>query len=261
MAPVPQEQLIARRAIIENELRWHEEEAHRRDSLDTKLYRSPAFDDVVDTQAAFLNMEAGNRLLEMGSGPGKETLYFSQQGQRIVTFDLSYVQLASARKRVLEKNPDAVVFWVQANAEELPFAPDSFDAVYGKAILHHLDLDIAANEVKRVLRPGGRATFAEPMAWHPLIWLGRRLTPQLRTRDEHPLRWSELEKFNAQFRSAEMDYFYILSPLALALRFFLDSEKLVVFLWHLLNGLDRRLLRHLRPLRSLAWYSLVFLRK
>jgi SAM-dependent methyltransferase len=37
------------------------------------------------------------------------------------------------------------------------------DVVFGIAILHHLDLDLAAREVRRVLKKGGRAIFQEPV--------------------------------------------------------------------------------------------------
>lgn len=255
------EQPAPRQAVIENELRWHEEEAHRRQHIDGILYISPAFDDIVAAQVAYLDLTPGQRVLEMGSGPGKETLIFSRRGQTVYTFDLSYVQLAAAREQVLRNNPDAQVFWVQANAEELPFATDAFGAVYGKAILHHLDLDIAADEVGRVLTAGGRATFAEPMAWHPLIWLGRRLTPQLRTRDEHPLQWQELAAFAVRFDARPVEHFYVAAPLAFTLRFIPGGERAFRRVWQILNAVDHRLFARLPLVRDLAWYGVVFLRK
>ena len=43
----------------------------------------------------------------------------------------------------------------------LPFEDDSFDLVFGHAVLHHLpDLDAAFREFRRVLRPGGVVAFA-----------------------------------------------------------------------------------------------------
>jgi SAM-dependent methyltransferase len=50
---------------------------------------------------------------------------------------------------------------VACDAEELPFEDDSFDLVFGHAVLHHLpNLDRAFGEFRRVLRPGGQLFFA-----------------------------------------------------------------------------------------------------
>jgi SAM-dependent methyltransferase len=51
----------------------------------------------------------------------------------------------------------------------MPYADSTFDAVYGSSVLHHLDLDRALREVFRVLRPGGRAAFAEPNLLNPQV--------------------------------------------------------------------------------------------
>jgi len=50
---------------------------------------------------------------------------------------------------------------VKTEAEELPFEDESFDLIFGHAVLHHIpDLDKAFAEFRRVLRPGGAIAFA-----------------------------------------------------------------------------------------------------
>ena len=66
--------------------------------------------------------------------------------------------------------------WSRAG-EQLPFGPDRFDVVVGKAVLHHLDVARAAPELHRVLRPGGRAAFAEPLGTNPVIAFARDHIP------------------------------------------------------------------------------------
>src|SRR5205807_1094253 len=93
---------------------------------------------------------------------------------------------------------DRVDFLVD-DAHATTFPDDSFDLIVGVAILHHLDLEVALREIRRVLRPGGRAVFLEPLWHNPLLRLGRRLTPSARTPDEHPLTVQDWELCHAIF--------------------------------------------------------------
>lgn len=72
--------------------------------------------------------------------------------------------------------------FVRGDAGVLPFPAASFDAVYDCSILHHLDVELALTEVRRVLRPGGCLVFSEPNLLNPQVFLMFNL---------HPLRpWS-----------------------------------------------------------------------
>ena len=54
-------------------------------------------------------------------------------------------------------------------------------------MLHHLDLSKCMLELNRLLRINGSIVFMEPLGTNPLINLYRKLTPNSRTADEHPL--------------------------------------------------------------------------
>lgn len=47
-------------------------------------------------------------------------------------------------------------------AEEMPFPDETFDAVYSESCVHHMVTDLAAAELRRILRPGGRFAAVEP---------------------------------------------------------------------------------------------------
>src|SRR3546814_9362268 len=95
------------------------------------------------------------------------------------------------------------------NAEAMTFPDDSFDLVFGSGIIHHLDIDRAFGEIARVLRPGGRAVFIEPLGLNPAIELYRRFTPSARTPAEHPLLRRDFRRFDAAFGSTSCRFYGI----------------------------------------------------
>jgi ubiquinone/menaquinone biosynthesis C-methylase UbiE len=246
-----------RREVIQRELAWHEQESHRRYRLDALLYDSPAFDDIVRHSIDFLQGEPGELVLDMGCGEGKETLQLAMRGFHVVGTDLSLTQMARARELIHQELPQAKVTFIQANAEQLPFAGNSFRRIYGKAILHHLDLDGSSIETRRLLSSKGRAAFAEPMSRHFIIWLGRRMTPKFRTEDERPMEFDDLERFGEHFDQWQTQTYYLLAPLSYAVRLLPGGEGLFAAIHSRLAGLDQKLLTHFHSLRRFAWYGAV----
>src|SRR3546814_18316951 len=87
------------------------------------------------------------------------------------------------------------------NAEAMTFPDDSFDLVFGSGIIHHLDIDRASGEIARVLRPGGRAVFIEPLGLNPAIALYRRFPPRALTPHDPPLLRRHFRRFAPASRS------------------------------------------------------------
>jgi ubiquinone/menaquinone biosynthesis C-methylase UbiE len=101
------------------------------------------------------------RSLEIGAGTGYFTLNMLAAGlvERATCSDISPGMLLA-----LEANAEDLGLEVQtesADAEQLPFADESFELVFGHAVLHHIpDLPRAFAEFERVLAPGGTVVFA-----------------------------------------------------------------------------------------------------
>lgn len=117
-------------------------------------------------------------ILELGCGTGLFTYEFVKKPIRLTAIDISPDLLAEAEKIISAKN---VTFKVD-NAYDMSFADNSFDAVIGSSVLHHLDIEKAMHEIYRVLKPGGVIRFTEPNMLNPQIalqknipWLKRRL--------------------------------------------------------------------------------------
>ena len=100
--------------------------------------------------------------LEIGSGTGYFSLNLVQLGviERLTATDISPGMLKRLAATA-EALGLADVTTVATEAEALPFEEESFDLVFGHAVLHHIpDLDVAFAEFRRVLRPGGMIAFA-----------------------------------------------------------------------------------------------------
>lgn len=104
---------------------------------------------LADGVVEWLAARPGERILDLGCGDGQLTARIAAAGANVVGLDSSPQMLAAARARGVEA--------MEGNAEQMPFAAQSFDAVFSNAALHWVrDQDAMIREVRRVLQPGGR---------------------------------------------------------------------------------------------------------
>lgn len=100
------------------------------------------------------------RALEIGAGTGYFSLNLLRAGVigEAVATDISPGMLARLDRSATKLG--LTVDTAACEATALPFEADSFDLVFGHAVLHHLpDLDASFREFRRVLRPGGAVAF------------------------------------------------------------------------------------------------------
>jgi ubiquinone/menaquinone biosynthesis C-methylase UbiE len=106
----------------------------------------------------------GTLVIELGCGPGFYSRKLAQRFPKIAVtgVDRSGSQLRSARQRAAAQNVNNCIF-ERVNALALPSADASFDVLIASRIFTVLpDHKRAANEMFRVLKPGGRCFIAEP---------------------------------------------------------------------------------------------------
>ena len=141
------------------------------------------------------------------------------------------------------------------DAHNLDFEDDSFDFVYGCAILHHLDYSRALDEIYRVLKPGGKILFAEPLGINPIAKLVRVMTPFARTIDEKPLMFKELSELEKKFNTSHYYEEFLSVPLGVISGIFFNNPN--NWLTRLAFNLDLSLNRMFPFLRYLFRHVLI----
>ena len=120
-----------------------------------------------------------------------------KQGRAEVwAFDLSDEAVRKTKDLVESLHLHDRVHVDQMATDNLDYDSNMFDFIMGNAILHHVDLTASVKEIKRVLKDGGRAFFAESLGHNPFLNLYRILTPNKRSRNEAPLRFEQLDPYN-----------------------------------------------------------------
>lgn len=197
----------------------------------------------------------GRRVLEYGCGTESLAFDLSHIAGQVIGIDISDVAIAQAR-RIVDQRGLANVQFVVDNAEAMQLPDRCVDVVAGSGIVHHLDIPKSMRELRRVLRDGGIAIFAEPLGHNPVVNWYRNRTPELRTPDEHPLLARDLRRMGREFKSMKVMYFGMIAPVLGFVPAKIGPDRLLTrFVWWLDRGLCR-----VPILNRYAWFCLVELR-
>ncbi|MBZ5559237.1 MAG: class I SAM-dependent methyltransferase [Acidobacteriia bacterium] len=142
-------------------------------------------------------------MLDFGCGSGENSLLLARRGARVIGVDISDSLIRVAIRRLALNGLDGRAQFIVGSAHDLPIHTGSVDLVLGIAILHHLDLKATTREIHRVLKPGGRAIFQEPVRDLRVVRFARKLIPYHApdvSPFERPLTTKELQTFSAPFR-------------------------------------------------------------
>lgn len=216
----------------------------------------------------------GKRVLDLGCGLGEAAVFFATRGADVTASDVSPGMLELVGRVAAHHQVSVTVHCAPAEDTRLP--GDSFDIVYAANVLHHIDTATGLDEIRRVLKPGGTFVSWDPLAHNPAINVYRRMAMKLRTVDEHPLRWSDLELFRSRFKDVRTRCFW-LTTLLLFVRFYVVDRihpsaerywKLILTRADRLSGsyrplerIDRMLLRAMPWLGRYCWNVVVTGRK
>jgi ubiquinone/menaquinone biosynthesis C-methylase UbiE len=124
---------------------------------------------VGETLCEAVDLRSGQRVLDVAAGNGNATLAAARRFADVVSTD--YVGALLERGRERAEAERLTVTFREADAEALPFADASFDAVLSTfGVMFTPDQAQAAHELTRVCRPGGKIGMAN---WTPESFIGR----------------------------------------------------------------------------------------
>lgn len=223
--------------------------------VDVDRYLDPPADTAYGLEYAFylLGDVRGKTVLDLGCGTGENLVPLVKRGAEVIGIDISPDLVELARERLHSYGLTATLR--DGSAYDTGLADESVDVVFSMALLHHLDLPPARNEVYRILRPGGLFILREPVRFSSTLNVLRRLFPAPKadiSDFEHPMTRAEIATVTQGFtlvaqRSFRLPFIPLLS------RF----SGITGQLWET----DRWLLKHFSGLEHFATGKVMSLRK
>jgi len=212
----------------------------------------------------------GKRILDMGCGSGKSSVILAKKGAAVHAFDISPQSVRVAQLRAEINGVDGQVRIEQMSAETMSYPSGNFDVAFGVGILHHVNIDMAAAEISRVLKERGEAVFIEPIAFSPLLSWFRNLKPVIHavpnkgkdvliTEDERQIVPRDLDSFRPHFRGIEYQSFQLFSRLDRLIGGYPVQRNHRLISW--INAFDRLLLDSCPCLLRFGRWGVVHLRK
>lgn len=160
---------------------------------------------------------AGKTVLDVGCGDGINAMNFAKLGASVTGIDISPKAIELAGKRAEVNGVSALTRFVCSPLETAKFSENSFDVIWGDAILHHLihDLDNVMRNLVRWAKPGAIVIFGEPMNLSPWLRKLRLMLPVKTdaTPDERPLERSEVEIIQRFLPDLQIRHFSLLDRL------------------------------------------------
>ncbi len=159
-----------------------------------------------------------DKLLDFGSGPGLNSLLFRKIGYNVTGVDISPNNVKTAKNLSEKYNLD--IHFIEGTTENTGLNPQLFDLIVGVDILHHIDIEKSLLECKKLLKPGGRAIFREPLSIKGLddirntklvqFFFPKEMSFELHiTDDEKKLTTEDLETIKKVFPKTSISSFFL----------------------------------------------------
>jgi cyclopropane fatty-acyl-phospholipid synthase-like methyltransferase len=149
---------------------------------------------LTDLMIDYTQLQAGQQLLDVGCGTGWPAIRLAQAtGGTVLGITVSQTQIQQANERACSAHMNDQVRFQYADAMQLPFEANSFDAAWAfESIVHMPDRSQVLREIARVLRPGGRLVLTDIIEATPMadeqraFFLSSFMLNSLTTLDTYP---------------------------------------------------------------------------
>lgn len=175
--------------------------------------------DLFDGAKKLMGNLSGKTILEIGCGSGELSVWFALQGAQVIGIDVSDESILIAKRRAEENEVAERTRLVACPAEKMPFEDRSIDVIFINVSLHHLEIDQALAECKRILKPGGRFIAVEPLVFSETVQkirASKLVTSLYPIRQETPteriLTVKDLEYIKTIFKNTQIIPYRIFSP-------------------------------------------------
>ncbi len=201
-------------------MQFYDEEAEKYlNNFDENLFRYDENEEMPLTHQYFYSLLENIKdkmILDCCCGHGFASVKCAKRGARVTGIDISPKMIQLAKKNAQFNNVANYTNFEVMSAQKMNFKDEQFDYVIGIGALHHLNLEFAAKEISRVLRPEGRGIFIEPRI--PFKWLIfiRSLFPNkcFESPGGSQLNEKDLELFLNHFSQFHFEYFMFLKKLS-----------------------------------------------
>lgn len=201
-----------RSALNDRELLLPEKEIHRYRKMTEGAIPHYSLEQMVSWAAPL----EGKTVLEVCCHTAEHGGILAKLGATVHSIDIAEPLIHQAKRRAVINGVEDRLLPAVMSAHDLAYPDGMFDVAFGKASLHHLDLDAARDEILRVLKPGGIGIFAEPVVFSSALKFMRPLIPVpigKESPDERQFTAADIARFCSPFSSHQFAYYYIFTRL------------------------------------------------
>jgi SAM-dependent methyltransferase len=210
---------------------------------------------------------SGKTILDIGCGLGEASVYFGLKGAKVTALDLSSGMLKLTAKLAKIYNIRVKTHLSSSENFNLPIKK-KFDIIYAGNCLHHSNISKTLNEITIYLKKGGIFFSWDPLQYNPLINIYRKIATKVRTADEHPLTYKDIQLIKKKFKKTNIKYFWFFTLFIFIVMFLVQRidpnkerywKKIIYesnkwkLIYYPLELLDTIILFLIPPLKFLCW--------